>query len=626
MIARSGQSVTLHVTTGRAKGPAAPAAEHLRRLAMDEFGVGLEIRAGDAGAPQADLFALCQPWDEVALRLLKEARVALSAERRLQALSRSPYGEQGFVAARVQTSSGDRLLLAGNTETGLRNALLTLADRLYRDADENLVADPFDGAHAPAFEARHIKTDAMNCGPFRSRLEYWDPGSAEGVRVFADWLASFRISDYDLLAFVRGWGTSYPSQRFPELVDPQHPNAALEFYPRLIERLHAWGIRVWASDIYLASGYSMEIGTAPEIQSPCAGSAKGHPFKAGEGAFHDILHAPQSVVCLAHPGAARFYADVVDDLLARYPDLDGLDFHIGHAFPNKICRCTRCKDLAGNREGVYRCFAQVYETATARRSGIRMKTAVKMFGDATRRLVEGWSEFPRLEFFCWLRWVGNLLIERTDAPVTTGHEDGGGGLEANHDPKKTLAQIRDYFRDYEPWIHTYVRIARRAGLASLSWEPALQRELEHLLFFYSQLTWEPELSWSELARRYVLRSERRCDERLIEAYRLALEANAAVTQWGLAPYEPGTAQRVIQTQGLLETTYVRERIAALGDALEDWLGAPRAVPVPSQGDRPKRRVSPPVAHEKPPVAFDLRRSLVKTWRRMQAGEVLGMWH
>jgi hypothetical protein len=31
-------------------------------------------------------------------------------------------------------------------------------------------------------------------------------------------------------------------------------------------------------------------------------------------------------------------------------------------------------------------------------------------------------------------------------------------------------------------------------------------------------------------------------------------------------------------------------------------------------------------HEKPPVAFDLRRSLVKTWRRMKAGEVLGMWH
>jgi len=607
LVARRGQPATVLLTTKRVEGPVALAVERLRRVAMEELGIRLEIRFGDAHPEQARIIALCPPWDEASSSLLKGFRLELGADGRLQALAESPCGDQGFVAARVPASSGERLLLAANTETGLRNALLTLADRLFTDAEGNAVADPFDGVHIPAFEARHIKTDAMNCGPFRSRLEYWDPASAEGVHAFADWLASFRISDYNLLAFMRGWGTTYPSRRFPGLVDPQHPNASLDFYPRLIERLHAWGIRVWASDIYLASGYSMEVGTVPEMQSPCADKTKGRPFKAGEGPFNEILHAPHGMVCLSHPSAAKFYAGVVDDLLVHYPNLDGLDFHIGHTFPHKICRCPQCKDLAGNREGVYRCFAQVYETAVGRRGDIRMKTAVKMFGDATRRLVEGWSEFPRLEFFCWLRWVGNLLIERTDAPVTIGHEDGGGGLEANHDPKKTLDQIRNYFRDYEPWIHTYVQIARRAGLASLSWEPALQRELEHLLFFYSQLTWEPELSWGELARRYVLRSERRHDERLTEAYRLALEANAAVAHWGLAPYEPGTAQRVIQTQGLLETAYVRERVAALGDALAA-MGLADTV------------------HEKPPVAFDLRRSLVKTWRRMKAGEVLGMWH
>jgi hypothetical protein len=236
-----------------------------------------------------------------------------------------------------------------------------------------------------------------------------------------------------------------------------------------------------------------------------------------------------------------------------------------------------------------------------------MKAAVKMFGDATRRLVERSADFPNLEFFCWLRWTGNLLMERTDAPVTLGHEDGGGGLEANHDPAKTLAQIRDYFRDYEPWIRTYVQIARRTRLTGLSWEPALQCELEHLFFFYSQLTWEPELSWGELARRYVLRSERRRDDRLTEAYQLALEANAAVTHWGLAAYEPGTCQRVVQTQGLVEMACVRERVAALGDALADMGLAD-------------------VACETPPVGFDLRQSLVKTWKRMRAGELLGQWH
>ena len=230
-----------------------------------------------------------------------------------------------------------------------------------------------------------------------------------------------------------------------------------------------------------------------------------------------------------------------------------------------------------------------------------------MFGDATRRLVERWEEFPRLEFFCWLRWVDNLRIERTDAPVLLGHEDGGGGLEANHDPTKTLGQIRDYFRDYEPWVHTYVRIARRAGLKSLSWEPALHRELEHMFFFYSQLTWEPDLTWEELARRWVIRSERRLDRPLIEAYRLALEANAAVTHWGLADYEPGSAHRVVQTRGLLEMASVRERVAALGEALSN-LGLAN------------------MSWDAPLVAFELRRSLVKTWQRLKTGEVLGQWH
>lgn len=607
VIAEGGQRKVLLLLSSGAESPARLAAQRVCRVAKEEFGLRMELCDSPVRLEAGDVLALCPPWDTRSTALLHEARLELREDGCLRVLSSSSHGDQGFVAIRLSVDCRDRLLLAANTETGLRNALLTFADRLYFDARGNVVVDPFDGIHVPAFEARHIKTDAMNCGPFRARLGYWDPTTPEGIHEFADWLASFRISDYDLLAFVRGWGASYPSECFPALVDPQHPNSRLDFYSQLIDRLHAWGIRTWASDIYLASGYSMEVGAVPEMLSPGADATKLRTFRAGEGAFHDILGDPEAIACLSHPAAAKFYAGVVDDLLDHYPNLDGLDFHIGHTFPRKICRCSRCRNLAGNREAVYRCFARVHEAAVARRGDIRMKTAVKMFGDATRSLVERWEEFPRLEFFCWLRWVGNLLIEQTDAVVSLGHEDGGGGLEANHDPAKTLDQIRDYFRDYEPWIRTYVEIALRAGLSGLSWEPALHRELEHLFFFYSQLTWEPELSWSELAGRYVLRSERHRDSRLTEAYQLALEANAAVSHWGLAAYEPGTAQRVVQTKELLETSYVRERVTALGQALSA-LGLTDLV------------------HHTPPVAFDLRRSLVRTWQRMKAGEVLGQWH
>lgn len=603
MLSRDGRTAVPLALSASAKGPGWLAAEHLRQIAHRELGCDIEL--GVVGDPGWPALAVCPPWQEMPEAL--GSALELSSDGKLAALETAPHGDQGFVATRLGRSESGQLILAADTEMGLRNALLTLSDRLYRDAGGNVVVDPFDGVHSPVFEARHIKTDAMNAGPFRFRLEYWDPTTVAGVNEFADWLASFRITDYDLLAFVRGWGATYASDRFPALVDPQHPNSAEEFYPQLLDRLHAWGLRAWASDVYIASGYTMEVGTCPEMLSPCADGSRLDAFRAGQGSFRDILHAPEAIACLSHPAASRFYSQIVADLLDHYPTLDGLDFHIGHTFPNKICRCPKCVGLTGNHEAVYRCFARVYETAIGRRPDIRLKTAVKMFGDATRRIVEHWEEFPQLEFFCWLRWAGNLLIERTDAPVTVGHEDGGGGLEANHDPAKTLDMIRDYFRDYEPWVQTYVQMTRDAKLPSISWEPVLQRELEHNFFLYSQLTWEPDLTWKELARRYVLRSERRLDDRLAEAYRLALEANAAVTSWGLAPNELGCAQRVIQTQGLLETAYVRDRIAALEEA------------VTSMGLEEEQ-------YESPPVSFDLRRSLVKALSRLRAGEVLGQWH
>ncbi|MBU4200392.1 MAG: hypothetical protein KKE37_12465 [Verrucomicrobia bacterium] len=607
VVLKKGERLRLALTP-TVKGPARLAALHLQKIFRDELGGhSLEIVAPEERACTGRIVALCRPWDTGADNILRQAKIERGTDGRIRALGDGLPADQGFIAVRWHDGEDESLLLVAETETGLKHALLTLADRLYRDDRGNIVADCLDGVHQPAFIRRHLKTDAMNCGPFRSRFGYWNPTSRTGIDEFADWLASFRISDYNLLAFVRGWGLTYASERFPSLVDSQHPNPDLDFYPHLLDRFHDWGIKVWASDIYIASGYSMEAGTCPEILSPTANASRFRPFKAGHGSFAEILDDPEAIVCLSHPAAGKFYADIVTDILGHYPSLDGLDFHIGHTFPGKICRCSQCQGLAGNRQGVYRCFAQVYEAAVKQQSHVRLKTAVKMFGDATRSIVEHYQEFPRLEFFCWLRWLGNFLIERTDAPVTLGHEDGGGGLEANHDPKKTLGMIRDYYRDYEPWIWTYVQKTRAAGVPSISWEPALHREMEQMFFLYSQLTWEPDLSWTEFARRYVIRSERRLNARLQEAYTLALEANAAITSWGLQPHELGQCQRVTQTRDLLQTKSVHAKIMALQQMVD----------------------SPDITRDKvqeAPPFFDLRRSLAKASRRLQAGEALNQWH
>ncbi|MDD5483796.1 MAG: hypothetical protein PHP98_09130 [Kiritimatiellae bacterium] len=589
------------------KGAVWLAAQRLVHIAKNELNCRLEIGRGGEPA-RFNVAAMCFPWKKNEMANLQEAEAILLPDGRLKSLEKAEYGAQGFIAARLKRSQNQTLLLAANTPTGLKNALLTLCDRLYRDAEGNVVIYPFEGVHKPAFESRHIKTDAMNCGRFRATLEYWRPASQAGVNEFADWLASFRLTDYNLLAFVRGWGLTYASEKFPLLADPQHPNVRTDFYPQLLERLHEWGIRTWASDIYMASGYSMETGTCPEILSPCAVRARLRPFKAGKGSFRDILSDPNAITCLSHPSAARFYADVVAETLERYPALDGLDFHIGHAFPSKICRCPQCGGLDGNRELVYRCFVKAYETAVGRKPGIRMRTAVKMFGDATRKIVEHCAELPNLELFCWFRWLGNYLLERTELPVTTGHEDGGGGLEAsesNSSELNNLPAIRDYYRDYEPWLGIYVNLARKSALPSISWEPILHREMEQQFFLYSQLTWEPDLSWAEFAGRFVIRSERRWDAKLVAAYCLALEANAAVTSWGLT--DLGHAQGVMQTRGLLETPLVRGKIASLRKLYASMNIAD-------------------YARAEAPAIFNLRHSLAKTIARLQSGKTLRGCH
>ena len=165
-------------------------------------------------------------------------------------------------------------------------------------------------------------------------FDYWNPTTVEGVHEFADWLASFRITDVLFRLSPR----------------PEMP--AMPRMKALIDRLHDWGIRVWAADLPIAA---------------IADRGK----------------------CLNSPEYWESRQALVREILQAYPSLDGLDFHIGHAFseePCSICTCPKCKDMPGNRAGVYHSFAKAYGAATAIKPGIRIRVPYKMFGDATRHM------------------------------------------------------------------------------------------------------------------------------------------------------------------------------------------------------------------------------------------------
>ena len=356
----------------------------------------------------------------------------------------------------------------------------------------------------------------------------------------------------------------------------------------LIDRLHDWGIRVWAADLPIAS---------------VADRGK----------------------CLNSPDYWESRQTLVRALLQTYPSLDGLDFHIGHAFSDDgcvICKCPTCKDMPGNRAGVYRAFARAYNTATTIKPGIRIRVPYKMFGDATRVIVEHSQEFPNLELFAWLRWGPLLKLEQPGVLVATGHEDAAGGAEAGWWVNDiTWDRIRAHPRDYETILRHQVVVAKQLGLPSISWEPVLQREIEQMYFCYSQFSWAPTISWSELARRFVIYCERRPDERLARAYRQLLELDHEVHLWGVPAYGPGYAQGVKQvivrpniSAGIMEEVPyyvhredVRKRIEQFGNTLKD-MGLLE------------------MEFKASPGVFDLRWALVQAYRRFARDDVQTLNH
>ncbi len=571
---RGGEGAVL-LLDQRAEKSALMAARHLARTALEALGTAVRIERAQVGAG-APLTAFCFP-SSYAARV--EHALPSTAQPPVPPADADPsrwYREQSFSVDTIARDNVHGLRLTAETELGLRNGLLTLCAGLYLNTTGDVVVNDFAGEHTPFFRERCVKTDTMRCAMFRLRedqprvFDYWDPTTTEGVHEFADWLASFRITD-----------TLFRLSSQPD-------GSTETMMHTLIARLHEWDIRVWAADLPIA-----------------AVADRGKCFNSPE--YRESRQA------------------LVRAILQTYPSLDGLDFHIGHAFSADgctICTCPTCRDMPGNRAGVYRAFADAYHTATAIKPEIRIRVPYKMFGDATRDIVEHAQEFPNLELFTWLRWGPLVKLEQPGVPITAGHEDGGGGAEAGWWVEDmTWERIREHPRDYESILRHYVVVAKQLGLPSISWEPALQREIEQMYFCYSQLSWTPTIAWSDLARRFVIYSERRADEQLAQAYCQLLELDHEAHLWGVPAYGPGYEQGVRQvivrpniTAGIMEEVpyYIhradlQQRIKQFGESLQD-LGL-------LDED-----------FQTPPPRFDLRWALVQAYRRFARDEVQQLQH
>ena len=139
VVVRDGQANGRLTLSASVKGPAGLAARHLQKVAREQVGCDIELHVATESGRPASVMALCPPWDGKVEALVRGPGVELSSNGKLAALGTAPHGDQGFVATRLDGGERGPLVLAADTEIGLRNALLTLADRLHRDAKGNRV-------------------------------------------------------------------------------------------------------------------------------------------------------------------------------------------------------------------------------------------------------------------------------------------------------------------------------------------------------------------------------------------------------------------------------------------------------------------------------------------------------
>lgn len=184
--------------------------------------------------------------------------------------------------------------------------------------------------------------EAQRRPPLFKRLGYYcflgqgdvQPGHKIARMTLADWLPvldEMQGQGLNTMFFcINGYTLAYPSQAYPELVDPQSENAQHEFLPEFIRAAHERGVSVYV--LLATDDHALGFGSLhPEaLRQPRDGS----PRTGGRD------------LCLEQPLAQMYIREVALELVRRYPGLDGVAFHPTEVDPERWNPETRAAFLA----------------------------------------------------------------------------------------------------------------------------------------------------------------------------------------------------------------------------------------------------------------------------------------
>ena len=329
-------------------------AELLQERVKQITGIKLVI-SRQKGIQSKNQILMGSPFSNSLLKeILREENILVTPkdkeiEKNKRLLIPEDLGRQGFVIYRTDYKGKKYLILSGNTQQGVFYAVTTFINRLYLRS-KNLIIDNFDSPstpiiNLPAFKYRSVATNIG--GPDWLGHNQWEREWGHDYRGFIDWLASHKINNLNIWLFDLAFGIAYDSKKFPECVNRYHPNVKREFIKEMIKYAHKRYIEVFFF-IDFPDNWTAIIKAHPElvgknIDTKDIPSGKEWEEYQRSGEIRGDSFRKNSWVCASNPKVMQFWKEYWNELLERYPDVDG----IGGQFcehSNMRCNCKNCTD------------------------------------------------------------------------------------------------------------------------------------------------------------------------------------------------------------------------------------------------------------------------------------------
>ena len=284
------------------------------------------------------------------------------------------WNKESFLTYALSHDGGRYLVVFGDS-AGLFYGAMTVADRLHFDQQGSVVTEETEKMYSPVLDNRMIATHVVQ----RPNKDYdstqWKEGEEYNWKGFVDWLAGHRINHLMVQNTYEASGLTYPSRRFPQIVNQDAANVKREFYGDLIDYAHTRNMKVYFADFHFPLN-ALPLIVYPETIAPNCDPANVPKFashcddRIAEFEFKYLLG--NYFACLSHPKTREYWRDITDEMISMYPQVDGLIIGGAEGVNRlektpRICNCPRCQGIKNIQGCLTDIFDVIYTTAMARK-------------------------------------------------------------------------------------------------------------------------------------------------------------------------------------------------------------------------------------------------------------------